>query len=186
MRSRFLAAVVAGTVVAALVIPLFASARHLDVRDPNDTRGLLDVRRVRVIGEERPRFTVLTFRRWTTADIYDRGFVLVYLDTFGNERFDYYALLRSVGGAMQGTLFRDRSRKRDLRVATLNIFRMSKDGVSVRIPLRSMRFGTTRLHYVWSVQTLMSNGRCRRVCFDRAPDSGGILEPRQTVTATVP
>lgn len=182
MRLRFLIAVI----VAALAIPLLASARHLDVRDPNDARGPLDVRRVRVIGEEKPRFTVLTFRRWTTADIYDRGFVLVYLDTFGDERFDYYALLRSVGDSMQGTLFRDRTRNRDFRIATLNTFRMSKDGVSVRIPLRRMRFGTARLHYVWSVQTLMSNGRCRRVCFDRAPDRGGILEPKQTVTATVP
>ena len=97
MRLRFLAAGVA----LAVALPLLASARHLDVQDPNDTRGLLDVRRVQVVGTDRPRFTVLTFGRWTTADIYDRGFLLVYLDTFGDERFDYYALLRSVGGSMK-------------------------------------------------------------------------------------
>ncbi len=182
MRSRLIAAALA----LAVAVPVLASARHLSVRDPNDTRGPLDVRRVEVVGLNRPRFQVFTFRRWTTGDIYDRGFVLVYFDTFGGERFDYYALVRSVGDEMKGTLFRDRARKSDVRVSWLRTFRTTKDSVSVRVPLRKMRFGRTRVHFVWSVQTLMSSGRCRRVCFDRVPDRGGILEPRQTVTATVP
>lgn len=182
MRLRKVAVVVG----IAIALPLTAFADHVDVVDPNDTRGVLDVRRVHVDGTARPRYTILTVARWSTADIYDRGFLLVYLETFGDERYDYYALVRSNGRTMEAVLYRDRPNKRDLPMGEINAYRAGKNGVAVRIPLDRLRFPAERVFYVWRVETLMTNPRCRRVCFDRAPDEGGVIEPIQTTTASVP
>lgn len=177
---------IAVVVTIALALPLTSFASHVDVADPDDTRGLLDVRLVDVDGSSNPRYTILTFPRWSTADVYDLGFLLVYLDTFGDERYDYYVLVRSDGRVMEAVLFRDRKVKQDIEIGEINAYRRTKNGVSVRIPLRALRIGRQRVFYIWRVQTLMASANCRRVCFDFVPDAGGVIEPIQTATATVP
>ena len=158
--------------------PLLAGAKHLDPRDPNDTRGPLDVARVRTSGRIRkPIFRVVTFPRWTAKRIWDRGFVLVFVDTFGDDRSDYYVLVRSVGSQLRARLFRDLRRKRDRNIAVIATWRRNRRSVSVRVPFRKLRVGDNRVFYRWNVQTLFIGSRCRRVCFDLVPDRGAVVEP---------
>ncbi len=170
----------------AAAVPLLAWANHADVRDRNDTSGLLDVSRVEVTGSERPVWHILTFNDWTVERIFDTGFFLIRLDTFGTERYDYYGLVRSDGYRLKGTLVRDRSRRPDFNVSRIDVWRPTRSSVKARIPLAKMRIGTSRLTYTWQVQTLFSSDNCRRVCIDHAPDRGGVAERLPGVPPPVP
>lgn len=165
------AAVAAGAVVATAI------AGHVNLIDPNDTPGLLDVRRVELDGTKRPRWRVFTFSRWSTEDVFDSGFTLVRLDTFGSPRFDYYALIRSNGFRLRASLWRDRATKRDYKVDGLAVWRPSRASLAVRVPLRKVRIGKRRIAYHWIVETLFTSDKCRSVCIDFAPDAGRIAEP---------
>jgi len=175
--SRGLVLALSALVAALSLVPWFAQASHRDPKDGNDTKGLLDVKRVIVQGREKPRWETRTYARWTVKRIWDRGFVFVYLDTFGDERFDYYALIRGDVNHMTATLFRDRREKQDLDIGSLKAWRKDKRSVVVRIPLRKMNFPETRLTYRWRVQTIFTGSSCRRGCFDLVPNSGAISEP---------
>ena len=174
-RARVSLAVVAIGVLASAATIAFAD--HASVQDTNDTNGLMDIRRVEIDGSRRPRFTVTTFERWSVVEIFDYGFTLVHLDTFSTPRFDYYALVRSDGIALSASLWRDRVSKRDFRVANLDVWRTARSNLVVRIPLRQMKVGDMRITYGWSVETLFTSDRCRRTCFDFAPDQGRVDEP---------
>lgn len=190
--SRSAIALVAAAVGAAVALPLLAVASHVDVRDGNDTRGLLDVRRIDVRGSERPTWNVITFSDWSVDQMFDAGYLLVRLDTFGDARYDYYALVRSDGFGMRGTLVRDRKQKPDFNVGSLDAWHPTRTSVKVRVPLRKMRIGDARVTYGWRVQTLFSSDNCPRVCIDNVPDDAAIRETipgrgpvvTPTVTAT--
>jgi len=170
-------ALLAAIVGLAVALPLLAVADHLDVGDRNDTRGLLDVRRVEVSGESRPTWHVITFADWTVARIWDKGYFLVRLDTFGSPRYDYYALVRSNGYGMKGTLVRDRQGKPDFNVSKLTAWHPTRSSIKVRVPLSKMRIGELRVEYFWQVQTLFSNKTCTQLCIDDVPDDQGVAEP---------
>jgi hypothetical protein len=160
-----------------LMLATEAHARTTIVRDPNDARGPLDARRVVKVGGHRPIWKVKSAHQWRTARVRDTGYVLVYLDTFGSERYDYVAIVRSTGARMAGRLVRDRLRKPDSSLGYLPVWRRSRRSVSVKIPLRRMILPEARERYRWYVQTLMTGPRCRRVCFDLAPNQGGVEGP---------
>ncbi len=175
------------TLAGLLLVPLLAAADHLPVRDPNDVPGPLDIRTVSVRVGDDLVFLVRTHAGWRAKDIWDRGFVLVYLDTFGDARADYYALVRSTGRRLEGQLFRDRTRRPDFSVGRIAAFKPSRRSVSIRVPMRKLRIGGTRLAFSWYAESLFTSGRCRRVCLDRAPDQGTVVEPLQpTPTPSVP
>jgi hypothetical protein len=155
---------------------LFAYAGS-KVDDPNDTPGVLDVKRVDFAGDKRPRFKTVTFATWTVDRIHDRGFVLIYVDTFGSERFDYYAMARSNGKQMVARLYRDRKKKRDLAISYLKAWRRSQRSVSVRLPLSKLRIPDSRAFYRWSVMTLFTGPSCKKVCFDTAPNGDPVSQP---------
>lgn len=157
-----------------LVLPLtalpllLALASHRDVRDDNDVKGRLDLRRVSIYG--RPRvWNIQTYDGWSRRSIWDRGYLLVHLDTLGGQRFDYYALVSSDGRGMDGVLFRDRREKADYRVAKLAAWRSSQRGVKVRIPLGKTKIGEGRGFFRWQLRTLFTGRGCRRSCIDFAP-----------------
>jgi hypothetical protein len=180
MRARLvLALVVAATVV---VVPFLARARHVDVTDKNDVRGLLDIRRVHTFGSEKPGFKVYTYNSWTNRGIFERGFVLVFIDVRGTKRSDYYALARSTPTRVVATLYRDRQYKRDRKVGSVRVWRASSRSITFQVPLRKMNFGPTRRVYRWYVETLFTGRRCRRVCFDFAPNRDVVTEPRPGAT----
>ena len=183
-----LALIVVFALATTSVFVVLAGASHRDLSDGNDTRGSLDVRKVKSFGaDKKPGWRIITGARWGEQRMQDRGFALVNLDTFGNSRFDYYALIGSNGSRMKGTLWRDRVSKRDRRVSKLAVWRADSRSVSARVPLSRMKRGTKRLEYRWYVITLHTNYKCKQVCIDRIPNRGAISDPngRKPPTPTV-
>lgn len=183
---RLGALVVAGT----LFFMLAASARHIDLRDSNDARGPLDVARVQVKRGSPPSWRITTHPRWKVKPLWDRGFLLVFVDSVGGDRADYYVLVRAERNKLKAILYRDRLNKRDYKIRTVKADHPAKDVITVGVPLGAMRRRTSGA-YAWYVESLLTGDRCRRVCFDRAPDSGTIAEPGSavptpTVTAPTP
>lgn len=141
--------------------------------DENDTHGFLDVKEIHSFPDSgEPVWRVVTISRWSVFKMWDRGFVLIYLDTFGAESPDYYAVIRSVGTRLRATLYRNGH-----KLSSLQVWRRSRRSVSIRIPLRKLLVGTTRHFYRWRVVTVTD--RCRRTCFDRIPDEGALVQPLQ-------
>ena len=184
---RTLAVLVAGAVATALVTVLVAvgaSASHVEVTDPDDTRGPLDMKVVRNEGSLTPRWKVITFGSWTTREIWDYGFVTINIDTIGSPRADYYIVVGSLGSRLFGELWRDRVSKRDYRVSGVRVWRADRSSVTAKIPLDAMDIGGQRLTYSWYAQSMFTGERCRRVCFDFVPDQGVIEEPLPVVAPT--
>ena len=172
---------VAGAALVATVslgsLGLLASADHVSLEDPNDVRGALDIRNVRLHGSERPRWKVLAWSGWSTAEMWDMGYVTVLLDTVGDGRSDYYVLIGSAGNRMYAELWRDRADRRDLRLSGVEVWRPGRKSVSVKLPLRKMKIGERRTFYRWRIETIFTGKRCRRACFDLAPDDGFVVQP---------
>ena len=170
-----------------LAVPFIAWARHMDLEDRNDTRGLLDIHRVLVGGKAKePRWKIITYNAWGTNDIWDAGFELIRLDTFGSTDFDYYALARSNGHRMVAEVFRHRNSKPDKSEFFIDVWRPNRRSVSLEIPLNRLRRRDTRA-YRWYAGSVFSSDRCRRGCLDRAPDRGAVVEPgKPTPTITLP
>jgi hypothetical protein len=118
----------------------------------------------------------MTHNAWSSRSLWDRGYLLVQLDTLAGQRFDYFALVSSKGAGMRAALFRDRARKPDYRVARLGVWRINKRGVKVRIPLGKTRIAKGRSFFRWKARTLFTGKGCRRTCVDIAP-LGAIKEP---------
>jgi hypothetical protein len=173
-------------VLLASLWPAPAQAARTEVRDPNDTRGPLDVRRVSKLASVRPMWKIRTWRRWSVERVFDRGYVLVFLDTFGAPQDDYYALVFSDGRRMKGRLFRLRARRADWRVAYLRVWRADRRSVSVRVRLGKTIVGRHRTSYFWRVETLVTGASCRRVCLDRAPQTRRMEEPLDQGAARFP
>lgn len=173
---------VAGVTAAALA---GGPSSRAQVQDPNDTRGLLDVRRVWFEPEiHPPRWTVVTYSPFTAEQTRDRGYVFVYLDTVGDERFDYYAMILSNGRRLSGSLWRVPRRGSDVRLMGLDVRQNSDANVAVRIPLGQLDIGAFRTVYRWSVVTTFAGRVCRVTCIDRVPDEGTVEQPVGSATPT--
>ncbi len=184
---RLLPFALASLTVAGVTAAAFAgaAATRAQVLDPNDTRGLLDVRRVWFEPEAGPpRWTVVTFSPWTEELTRDRGYVFVYLDTMGDERFDFYALILSNGRRLSGSLWRDPKKGLDVRISGLDVKRDSGLNVAVRIPLGLLDIGEFRTAYRWTVVTTFTGRVCRATCVDRVPDEGAFEYPIGSPTPT--
>lgn len=175
-RTRYVALAL-GVSLALSLIPLFAAAQLNGSNDPNDVDGLMDIRRIEVSGADRPRFLTTTFQRWRARRVWDRGFVLVYLDARGDEWFEHYALIYSTGGRMEADLYRHRRKKHDYIVKSLSSWKPTKKSVIVKIPLRHLGIPEKRTVVRWYVKSLMTGRDCPRVCIDRAPDGGSLQFP---------
>ena len=184
MRVARIAAAVVGAVVV-LSLAMMAIAHHSSIVDANDTRGLMDVRRVDTNGMRAPKWTVVTFPTWRAADIFDAGFVVVRLDTFGGPRFDHFVLVRSDGRRLRASLWRDRAEKSDYRIRTLRVRRPDQRSLTVRVPLDDLRIGTLRVSFDWIVETVFLGERCPRACLDNVPDQGRVTEPVPVPTPTI-
>lgn len=167
--------------VGLVFLPVAAFASHLPLQDPNDTSGHLDLRRIEITTGS--RWVVTTWPEWSARRIHDRGYVLIWFDTFGGGAPDYYALISSTGRRMAGSLFRYRRGRDDRRVAGIRVSRPDRSSVAGRIPLGAMRFDLPPT-FEWYVQSLMTSRACPRVCIDRAPDEGRVLEPGPAPTPT--
>lgn len=172
MRSLTVAVVVATSMVLSGV----AFAAPARVADSNDTKGRLDVRRAeRTRGTKYPKFDVKTYETWTKRRIRDRGYFLIYLDTFGDAHFNYYALVSSDGKAMRASLYRNRKKKSDYRIKSLNSSHPNRRTARVVVPLKKL--ATRSTYFRWRVLTLWNGKGCTSVCFDRAPNKGAVRDP---------
>lgn len=179
-KKRLVAALVSLAAVVMLV-PLTSMASHVDLRDANDTRGPLDIRLVTMGSGDAPRWTVTTWGSWRAVDVWDAGFIVIKLDTFGDSHHDYYALVRSAGARMVGTLHRDHVRRDDRRIRSLQVSRPNRSSVRFALPYRAMRFSEPRT-FRWVADTMWTSRRCgEATCLDRAPDEGAVEEPRRPV-----
>jgi hypothetical protein len=164
---------------------LIAAAHDTDLVDRNDTRGKLDVKRVRLAHEGRPPFwTVLTFAEWGVKEMWDRGYVMVLLDTQQGEQAEYYLLVRSNGRALEGSLWRARAFGPDSRMGGVLVRRLSRRSASVQVGLYRLTFGAKRTYYRWWVQTTYTSDVCRRTCHDRAPNASSVLQWRPGMSPT--
>ena len=175
---------VAAAVALAAVVAIAAPSYHGDTNDPNDTKGLLDVQRVRLAHEGRAEATVVTFARWTPVSIWDRGNVYVFLDTEAGDDAEYFVVVRSTGSDLHASLWRDRRDRRDVFLRNVKVRRKSSDGVSVRLPIKALKFGRFRESYFWWGMTSFTGDVCRRTCLDRAPDEGSIEQWRPGMSPT--
>ncbi len=162
-----------------------ASAPAVQVNDGRDVRGRLDVERVSLDpGTDTPEWTIHTFASLRPSQLWDRGFVVVFLDTMGTPRSDYYALIRSSGSSLDGSLWRDRRTGRDWKLGSLAVTRGSGDQVAVRIPLGRIQVGASRPSFGWWVVTMYTGDTCRRTCIDHVPDQGAISQDLATPSPT--
>jgi hypothetical protein len=167
----FVAAVV--TVVA---LTFVAAAHDTDLTDPNDTRGKLDVWKVRLAHQPGPPvWTILTFGEWRVHEMWDRGYLLVMLDTQQGPPADHYLLLRSNGSALVGSLWRIRAVGPDSFLGGVPAFRKSTRSASVQVWLGRLAFGEKRRFYRWWVETIVTSETCPRTCQDRAPNGAATV-----------
>jgi hypothetical protein len=145
------------------------------VGDPAEGRGRLDVRGV-VHGGLSPWWRIRTARSWTTREMQDRGYLIVWLDTHFDGRPDYHALVRSTGDRMEAELFRETS-SQPQSLGSIPAWRPGGRSVAVKVPLDRLEFGPSRIAFHWHVQTLYTGAGCEQVCFDLVPASGDIPAP---------
>lgn len=181
-RLRFRAAVCGfiGCAMLASILwlgPTLVSAGHVQIADPSDTRGLLDVRQVRMVGDHSAGSTwrIATYRRWKAEDVWDKGQALVLLDTLGGREIDYYAVISTDGARFRALLWRVRQGRRDRKVGKLRVWRRDPRSVSVAVVLDE-RLAKRRAFYRWRIQTLWNGRKCPRVCFDFSPNRGWVRE----------
>jgi hypothetical protein len=145
------------------------------IADPAERRGRLDVRRV-VHGGLSPWWRIRTAGSWTTREMQDRGYILVWLETHFDGRPDYHALVRSTGDRMEAELFRETS-SQPQSLGSIPAWRPDGHSVAVKVPLDRLDFGPSRIAFHWHVQTLYTGTGCEQVCFDLVPGSGDIPAP---------
>jgi hypothetical protein len=164
---------------------IVAGAHDTDLLDPNDTRGKLDVKEVRLAHKPGPPFwTIKTFEEWRVRQMWDRGYLMVFLDTKSGVGPEYYLLLRSTRTDLQGSLWRVRAMGPDSYLGSAPTRRFSLRSASVRVGLARLAFGAKRTFYRWWVQTVVTSDTCRRTCHDRAPNQEGVLQWRPGMSPT--
>lgn len=185
-HSRFARRIMWMVLILALTPAMMGRAGHSqDLADANDTAGLMDARAVATSGpKKRPTWRVVTFSKWEARDIWDRGQILVLLDTFGDGGPDYYALVHSAGPKMHASLWRIRAGRRDQELEDLRVWRKDGRSVSVIVPLKGLRLEDERPYYRWRIETIWRSKACPRVCFDLVPDDGFVREPLVTASPT--
>ena len=174
-RTRQLLAVVLAVAAVTLCVPP-SLAEHVRVRDRNDVDGRLDLRAVEMRNGQPRRWILKTHKAFSARRIFDRGYLLVYFDTYGTKRFDYYVLLRPERSKIVGELFKDRKEANDEKLTSTKVRKPGKRAVVTTVPFRFMRQPDTATTYRWHARTIYSGRTCRRVCIDRAPDTRSIEE----------
>jgi hypothetical protein len=184
LSARILGAITVVVVGALLWLAVPALAHHTDQTDPDDTPGAMDLEAVRFDHEGTPTWRFVTFAAWTVRQIWDRGYLMVQLDTTGGPRVDYVAVVRSTGTDLEANLFRLRRNGRQVKVDRLRTHKASSRGAWVSVSLSKLSIGPTRTSYFWSALSSFTGPACHRTCFDAVPDEGVIEQPLPSVSPT--
>jgi hypothetical protein len=162
---------------AVLAVPTVAAA-VVRQDDGNDTRGLLDVRRVVFEDEARPlRWTITTFQGWTVDKLWDHGNFVIELDVRGDEAVDERIVVRSDGQKLRGALMVVKANGDEVERELVPVTSPNHRTASIAIAFRKLRVGAARTSYLWAATTLYTADPCPRTCVDRAPDEGSVEQP---------
>jgi hypothetical protein len=173
------AASFAAAIATAVLVSFVAGAHDTDITDPNDTRGKLDVREVRLDHETpTPKWKIVTFADWGVREMWDRGYLEVLLDTRRGETPEHYLLVRSNRSELQGTLWRFHAVGPDSYLGGVEVTRPSRRAVTVQVGLWRLTFGKDRDFYRWQIHTVFTSRVCRRTCHDDAPNINPVLQWR--------
>lgn len=138
--------------------------------DGRDARGPLELKRVLgPRGATRLTWTFKTRPRWTTRRMWDKGYLLVWIDARGGPEADHVAVIRSTGRRLLGRLFRVNAAGRERRVGNVKAWKRGRRGAAVRVAFHKVGAGPFRFSYRWRAQTMFTGLRCPRVCLDAAP-----------------
>jgi hypothetical protein len=171
-----------------LAMALVAGAHDTDLKDPDDSRGKLDIREVRLAHETRThRWTVVTFSKWGNLEMWDRGYVEVLLDTRRTDVADYYLLVRTNRTDIDASLWRLHRFGPDTFLGAVGVDRLSLRSVSVQVALGKLEIGEQRDFYRWWVHTVVTSEACRRTCHDVAPNGDPVVQwlPGRSPTPSV-
>ncbi len=174
--------VVAAVLATVVALTLPVAAGQVRQGDPNDTAGRLDVRGIRLDPDASPRWRFATFGTWTPAQTWDRGYLIVQLDTRGDEAVDHLAVVGSDGRGLVGTLFRVRRDGSQVEIGTVDASKAGSRAAVVSVPLHKLSIGANRTSYFWSALTTYSGKACPRTCFDLVPDAGMVEQLLPGVT----
>lgn len=154
-------------------------AADTDLMDPRDTDGKLDVRGVELDHTGEPlTWLVRTYGSWTIKEIWDRGFIVIDLDTTAGPEADHYLLVRSDGRHLKGNLYRVRDSGRDARLGAVEVRHPDTRTVKIEFDLGRIGVGSGRTSFGWDVLSIYSAKHiCRNACFDSAPDAGMVTQP---------
>jgi hypothetical protein len=117
--------------------------------------------------QEPPWWKVKTFASWTIRGIWDTGYFVLFVDTFGDAAPDYHVLAYSNGKKMIGGLYKEKAGGGEDRIGQAPVSKSGKRGVIVRLPLDKLN--RSRPYFRWNVVTLFTGKGCHKVCFDRVP-----------------
>ena len=182
-RAAASAGAISVVVLLALAVP--AGATHTNQADPNDTRGRLDVSSVELDHEAKPiRWRIVTFATWSVHEMWDEGYLIVQLDTKGDDAIDQLVVVGSDGRDLVATLYSVRGDGTEKAIDELPVGKDGKRAVEVAVALRKLTIGSNRASYFWSVLTSFTGPACTQTCFDRVPDEGLIEQLLPGVTPT--
>jgi hypothetical protein len=183
-------ALAAIAVCVALAIPAIG-ANHTNTQDANDSNGDLDLRAIALDHHPGPlRWTFRTFAGWTVADIWDHGYLVVELDTRGDNSIDERIVVRSDGRMLLAKLFAVRGNDSEHPIADLRVTKDGRTAATVEVALRRLDVARSRDAFHWYVLSLFTGAGCKRVCVDRVPDDGRLeqllpgVSPTPTPTPT--
>lgn len=141
--------------------------------DPDDVPGFLDVKQVRSkAGNPTPSWEIVTGPKWNLRQMWDHGYVIVFADTRGNVKPDYFILAHSSGNDLRGSLYRETQNGGEVRLRPVFAGKSGPRSLTVRFPLDEV--ARDRPYFRWSVQTLFTGKKCHVVCFDRTPPAPGL------------
>ncbi len=164
-------------VVVSVALAVVASPAGAGQSDPGDTPGRFDLRAVRFDDRPIPRWTFVTFAPWRIDQVWDAGYLIVQLDTRGDEDVDLMAVVRSDGRRLVATLYRLRADGGQVEIARLTTGKAGRRGAWVAVAMHKLGVGRSRTSYSWSALSTYTSSGCPHTCIDVVPNQGMIEEP---------
>ena len=137
--------------------------------DPNDTRGILDLRQITATLAPSPAaWRIGTLGRASKRRLWDEGYFVVSLDSKGDAGFDFHLVVKSTGRRMRALLLRDGGRN---PIGRAGASRPGGRAVIARVAPERLEIPPERAYYRWSVRSIYTGPRCRP-CIDESPPAG--------------
>lgn len=139
------------------------------IGDPDDTRGILDVRQVTAtLGVSPSSWRIGTFSRASKRRLWDEGYFVVSIDSRGDPAFDLHVLVKSSGRRLRALILRQGGRQ---AIGRAGAGRPGGRAVVVRVSPERLEIAPERPYFRWSVRSIFTAKGCRP-CVDVVPAAG--------------